>query len=93
MDFSENVSGSTKYEPQDAHFSKKQFSLHCAVAHHPESNIYLYHLSDNRKHDHLYTKAVVESLINRYPEVNVCRFKSDNCGQQYKCLNVFSIFR
>ena len=37
MDFSENVSGSPKYEPRDTYFSKKQFSLHCTVAHHPES--------------------------------------------------------
>ena len=90
--FSENVSGSPKYKPQDAHFSKKQFSLLCTVAHHPESNTYLYHLSDNRKHNHSYTKAVVESLINRYPKVNVYRFKSNNCEEQYKCLNVFPIF-
>ena len=97
MDFSENVSGSVKYEPQDAHFSKKQFSLLCTVAHHPESNTYLYHLSDNRKHNHSYTKTVVASLINHYREVNVYRLitvsdKSDNCGEQYKCLNVFPIF-
>ena len=58
MDFSENVSGSHKYEHQDAHFIKKQFSLHCTVAHHPENNTYLYHLSDNRKHNHSYTKQV-----------------------------------
>ena len=93
MDFSENVSGSPKYEPQDAHFSKKQFSLHCTVAHHPECNTYLYHLSDNRKHNQSYTKAVVESLINCYPEVTVYRFKSDNCVEQFKCLNVLPVFQ
>ena len=81
MDFSENISGSAKYEPQDAHFSKKQFSLLCTVAHHPESNAYLYHLSDNRKHNQSYTKTVVASPINHYAEVNVYRFKSDNCGE------------
>ena len=57
MSFSENVSDSPKYEPQDVHFSKKQFPLHCTVAHHPESNTYVYHLSDNRKHDDSYTKG------------------------------------
>ena len=37
-------------------------------------------------------KVVVKSLINCYPEVNVYRFKSDNCGEQYKCSNVFFNF-
>ena len=35
----------------------------------------------------------MENLTNHYPEVNVYRFKSDNCEEQYKCLNVFPIFR
>ena len=45
MDYSENVSGSPKYKPQDPHFSKTQFSLHCTVAHlEDEKNEYLYHI-------------------------------------------------
>ena len=65
-----------------------QFSLHCTVAHHPQNNSYIYHLPDNHKHYHSFTKAVVESLIRRYPENNIYQFKSDNCGEQYKCFPI-----
>ena len=34
---------------------------------------------------------LTQSLIN-HPEVYVYRFKCDNFGEQYKCLNVFPIF-
>ena len=79
------------YRPQDAHYSKKQFSLHYTVAHHPQSNGYIYHLSDNLKRNHSFTKAAAESLVKHHPENNIYRFKSDNGGEQYKCLNVFPI--
>ena len=31
MDYSENITGTPKFEPQDSHFAKKQFSLVCIV--------------------------------------------------------------
>ena len=45
MDYSENVSCSPKFEPQDAHFSGKQTSLHCTVIHAPNTvkPMYAYH--------------------------------------------------
>ena len=92
MDYSENVSGSPKYEPHDAHFSKAQFSLHCTVAHTGNSNEYLYHLSDNKKHDHNFTSSVVHDLVILYPNIIILRFKSDNCSAQYKCKNVYPIY-
>ena len=56
MDYSENITGTPKFEPQSAHFSKKQFSLHCTVMHDTneldEPNYkYCYHLSDDTSHD------------------------------------------
>ena len=88
MDFSENVSGSPKYESQDAHFSKKQFHFIVQFLI-TQKAILIYTICQITES----TKAVVKSLLNCYPEVNVYRFKSDNCGEQYKCSNVFSIFR
>ena len=31
MDYSENLTGVPKYDPQAAHFNKSQYSLHCTV--------------------------------------------------------------
>ena len=53
MDYSENVSCTPKYEPQDAHFSGNQTTLHCTVLNAPdkpdEQCIYVYHLSDDKR--------------------------------------------
>ena len=35
LDYSENIAQQYKYEPQSAHCSKRQFSLHCTVKHTP----------------------------------------------------------
>ena len=32
-DYSENLQPTPKFEPQSAHFNKRQHSMHCAVAH------------------------------------------------------------
>ena len=50
MDFSENLSGTPKWEHQDSHFAKSQYSLHCTVCHHTGYD-YLYHISDDLTHD------------------------------------------
>ena len=63
MDYSENLSGSPKFEPQDAHFSKKQFTLHCTVSHGIEHNNYIYHISNDLLHDYLFTSAVIRDLV------------------------------
>ena len=45
-DFSENIKEKPKFEPQDAHFSGAQHSLHCAYAHPSVPNgeiTYFYH--------------------------------------------------
>ena len=46
VDFSENISGTPKYEVQSAHFNKSQYSLHVTVAHESIENKYFYHFSD-----------------------------------------------
>ena len=94
MDYSENLSGTPKYEPQDAHFSKKQFTLHCTVGYTKLGIEYLYHISNDTIHDSHHTFAVVEHILYRsYKDSKIFRFKSDNCPTQYKCCNVFSKWR
>ena len=88
MDYSENLSCTPKFEPQDAHFSSKQTSLHCTVATKPfiGEKFYLYHLSDDKNHDAAYTISVMEDLLLKFPDhvdYPILRFKSDNCAIQY----------
>ena len=87
MDFSENLTQSYKYEPQSSHFNKKQYSLYCTVKH-GTPNQYMYHLSDEMKHDYAFTSTVVDQLIENQSS-RLLRFKSDNCSVQYKCKNIF----
>ena len=50
MDFSENLALKTKSEFQEAHFSGKQYTLHCIIVH-PGEVKFTYHLSDDTTHD------------------------------------------
>ena len=50
-------------------------------------------ISDNRKHNHKFTSAVVNNLVEYYPDVEMYRFKTDNCSEQDKCCNVFPLYR
>ena len=93
QDYSENISCSPKFEPQDAHFSSKQTSLHCTVVHFgDEKPNYAYHISDNKGHDSAFTCLVTRDLLEKFSdacEYPVIRIKSDNCATQYCCLHVF----
>ena len=48
LDFSKNLSLRPKDEVQSAHFSGKQFTLHCSIVE-PTENRYHYHLSDDKE--------------------------------------------
>ena len=91
MDFSENLSQQYKYEPQSLHFSKRQFSLHCTVKHLPNSLEYIYHLSNEMKHNYAFTATVLRQLIHESSSV-IIRLKSDNCATQHKSKYVFKAF-
>ena len=96
MDYSENISNSPKYEPQDAHFSSKQISLHCTVVHPVDADVsYAYHLSDDKCHDSAFTSNAIDDLLETYHEYKndpVLRFKSDNCSSQYCCRYIFPYY-
>ena len=53
------------YEVQSAHFSEKQYTLHCAIAE-PFDTRYHYHLSDDTKHDPFYVDQVLRDIIIKY---------------------------
>ena len=82
LDYSENITTTLKFEPQQAHFSKQQISLHCAVMYTCSGNKYFYHLSDIMKYDSFFSNTVVKDLLNSIEDtviVDVFRFKSNNC--------------
>ena len=91
MDFSENLAQQYRYEPQSSHFSKRQFSLHCTFKHLPNSHEYIYHLSNEMKHNYAFTATVLRQLINESSS-DIIRLKSDNCAIQYKYKSVFKVF-
>ena len=101
MDYSENLSTTPKHEPQDSHFNSKQTSLHCTVVYYEDANgnirpTYAFHFSDNKKHDNVFTEAVVRDLLQRYPSYSahsVLRLKSDNCTTQYCSRYVFAFYQ
>ena len=85
MDYSENLSQQYKFEPQSSHFNKQQFSLHCTVKHTSNEDSpyhYMYHLSDEMKHDSAFTSVVVHHLLEQ-DDPEIIRLKSDNCSTQY----------
>ena len=96
IDFSENISCKPKYEPQDAHFSGKQTSLHCTVSYLPTNDHhYHYHISNNLGHESAYTINVLHDLLEEYPaalEYPLIRIKTENCKVQYKCRYVFAAY-
>ena len=94
MDYSENLSQLFKYEPQSSHFSKQQYSLYCTVKHCDNDTPfeYLYHLSDDMKHDHAFTNSVVNHILENNPQSEIIHFKSDNCSTQYKCKWIFKLW-
>jgi hypothetical protein len=96
QDFSENLSASPKFEPQDAHFSGKQTSLHCTVVHKDGQTRYAYHISSDKGHDFAFTESVSRDLLSYYKdeceESSIFRVKSDNASDQYCCLYVFGMY-
>ena len=97
LGFSENITVTPKYEAQSAHFNKRQYSLHCSAAHtsfhNKAKNCSHYRVSDDPTHHSAFTEAVVRDLIFYHGDIDIPRFKGDNCSGQYKSKHVFSFRR
>ena len=84
MDFSENIARKTKSEVQEAHFSGKQYTLHCAIVQ-PGEVKFIYHLSDDITHDPSFVQQVLEDIFDRWEiRDETIVVKSDNAPTQYK---------
>ena len=93
MDYSENITQSIKYEPQEPHFNKKQYSLHCTVKHEEDKSKYFYNFSDELNHNFAFTYSVVKHLIHLDPELEIIRIKSDNCSTKCASKNIFGKYK
>ena len=84
MDFSENIALKTKSEVQEAHFSGKQYALHCSIVE-PGENKFVYHFSDDTTHDPCFVHQVLEDIFDRWDiKDETVLIKSDNAPTQYK---------
>ena len=83
-----------KDEVQEAHYSGKQYTLHCSLLDPPNPYKFIYHLSDDTIHDGLFVETVLRDIIQLQNFHNqVILIKSDNCPSQYKCKNVFPTYQ
>ena len=65
LDFSQHLALRPKHEVLSAHFSGKQFTLHCVIVE-PFQTRYHYHLSDDTKHDGIFVDQVLRDIILKY---------------------------
>ena len=90
LDFSENIAMKPKFEVQDAHFSGRQYTLHCSLVH-PGETKYVFHLSDDTKHDPCFVHEVLDDIFQKWSiENETIIIKSDNAPTQYK--NKYAFF-
>ena len=74
----------TNQEVQEAHFSGKQYSLHCSIVQ-PGDNKFVYHLSDDTTHDPILFHQILDDIFDRWNIRNeTIIIKSDNAPTQYK---------
>ena len=96
QDYLENKSFSPKFEPQDAHFSSKQTSLHCTVVHDNEKDPnYRYHINEDKGHCSSFTLVITKDLMENFNNSKnhpLIHIKSYNCSQQYCYLHVFESY-
>ena len=84
LDFSKNLALKPKYEVQDAHFSGKQYSLHCSSVE-PGDNECVYCLSDDTNHEPVFVNEVLEDIFEHWNiKDETIIIKSDNAPTQYK---------
>ena len=84
LDFSENLSLKPKFEIQAAHFSGRQYSLHCSIVE-PGVTKFVFHLRDDTTHDASSVHVVLEDIFIKWGIKNeIVMIKSGNASAQYK---------
>ena len=90
FDFSQNHTIRSKLEVQSAHFSNKQYTLHCAIAK-PFDKQYNH---DDTKHDGTFVHHVLRHIIIHCSISNEDLWvQSDNASPQYKSKHSFGLLQ
>ena len=95
LDFSKYLAMKPKHEVQSAHFSSKQYALHCTIVLTQSSERkYHYQFSDDTTHDPSYVTMVLEDIFSDFGirDESVI-IKSDNAPTQYKNLYAFKSYQ
>ena len=93
LDFSQNLDLRPKVEVQSAHFSGKQFTLHCSIVN-PVNNRYHFHLSDDTNHGGVFVDHVIRDIIAKYDiQTEDLWIQSDNASSQYKNKYSFTLLK
>ena len=93
LDFSENLAMKPKFEIQEAHFSGKQYTLHCGIVE-PGERKYVYHRCDDTTHGATFVHFVLEDIFeSRNGKKKNVLIKTDNAPTQYKNKYVFKSFQ
>ena len=85
LDFSQNLALPPKDEVQSAHFSGKQFTLHCSIVD-PVGSQYYFHLSDDTIHDPVFLDHVLCDIIIKWHK----KSKSMDSQSRNKIFSFFS---
>ena len=81
LDFSSTLALKPNFEVQEAHFSGKQFTLHCSIIERKEEKKYVYHLS----HDPISVHEALEDVSQNWKiKKETIIVKSENAPTQYK---------
>ena len=94
LGYSQNLALKEKRQVQSALFSGKHQTLHNTVLYKPnnQGHKFIYHLSDDTNHDHIFTFSAIYDIISNHPEIIEDKYlilQSDNCQDQYKCKYMF----
>ena len=88
LDFSQNLALRPDDEVQSAHFSGRQFTLHCTIVD-PVDHRYHFHLSDDTNHDGVFVDHVIRDIISIILKMKTCGFKVTMHLHSIKISNLF----
>ena len=91
IDFSENLKIPVKWEPQSLHWHHEQVTFHSGIVKFDGEKHYYIHISEDRTHDNVFVDEVILQMIEDAPAtINIILINSDNCSNQYKCIQHFA---
>ena len=91
IDFSENLTGLVKYEPQSLHWCYQQVTVHSGISKTNGNKICHAHFPDDHTHDQAFVKHVLGDISSKMDisHATTILVPSDNCKSQCKLAKHF----